>query len=167
MGEENSRASADTTESTDDPGLIRYVRRLTVEADRFVQLFGGRHELHRTDLAALVAIMDAAGTGHPLSQGELAEALSLSASATTSALDRLQSAGYVERRRDTADRRRLVLHLHEPAVRLARELFGPLGDAYARAWREFDTAQRTTIARFLAATIDATTQTAAGLGERE
>ncbi|OQO93002.1 MarR family winged helix-turn-helix transcriptional regulator [Saccharomonospora piscinae] len=151
----------------DDRELIRQVRRLTVEADRFTHLFGDLHDLHRTDLTALVVIMDAAVRGHPVSQGELAESLNLSPSATTSVLDRLQHAGHLERRRDTGDRRRVVLHVRDSALELGRDLFTPLGEAYAAAWREFDSAQRDTILRFLSATIEATVRTRTELLERD
>lgn len=151
----------DDTAAVDDSTLIRHVRRLTLEADRFTQHFGHRHALHRTDLTALVLVLDADGDGHPLSQGDLAHTLGLSASATTSVLDRLQEAGYVERRRDTLDRRRIVLRVREPALELGRALFTPLRRAYARAWRQFDDAERHTIARFLATTVDATVHTTA------
>ena len=107
--------------------------------------------------------MDAADEGRLLSQGDLAATLNLSASATTSVLDRLQTAGYIERRRDTADRRKLVLHLHESALTLGDQLFIPLGEAYFTVWREFDREQRRTIVRFLAATLAATARTSAAL----
>lgn len=158
----------DTAEpTTSDWALVRHIRRLTVEADRFLQHFGEAHALHRTDMAALVVIMDAAAEGRPLSQGELAAELRLSASATTSVLDRLQELGHVERRRDSRDRRRVVLHVRDSAVELGRELFTPLGEEYARTWAEFDDEQRHTIARFLEATVDATVRTHSRSAERD
>jgi len=39
--------------------LVRLLRQLTVETDRFAEMFGEAHGLHRTDLNALVVIMDA------------------------------------------------------------------------------------------------------------
>ncbi|EID54569.1 MarR family winged helix-turn-helix transcriptional regulator [Saccharomonospora xinjiangensis] len=153
--------------TTADLPLARHIRRLTVEADRFVQHFGETHGLHRTDMAALVVIMDAAEEGRPLNQGELASELRLSASATTSVLDRLQSLGYVERRRDSRDRRRLVLHVRPAALELGRGLFVPLGEAYSRAWANFDDEQRRTIVRFLEATVNATMDTHSRLTERD
>ena len=166
-GETTSTTAAETVApdepDVDDWTLVRYIRRLTMEADRFLQALSDLHGLHRTDLAALSAIMDAADEGRLLSQGDLAATLNLSASATTSVLDRLQTAGYIERRRDTADRRKLVLHLHESALALGNELFTPLGEAYFTVWREFDREQRRTIVRFLAATLAATARTSAAL----
>ncbi|WP_197321947.1 MarR family transcriptional regulator [Saccharomonospora sp. NB11] len=145
------------TRGVDDSTLVGHIRALMIESSRFVNAFGDSHALHRSDLAALVAIMDAAGRGHPLSQGELATQLRLSASATTSVLDRLQA--HVERRRDTRDRRRVVLHIRPSAQKLGFELFGPLGMAYAQAWAQFDEDERRIIARFLAATVEATKHT--------
>ncbi|EHK89206.1 MarR family winged helix-turn-helix transcriptional regulator [Saccharomonospora azurea] len=147
------------TGGVDDSTLIGHIRTLMVESSRFVHAFGDSHALHRSDLAALVAIMDAATSGHPLSQGELANELQLSASATTSVLDRLQALGHVERRRDDRDRRRVVLHIRPSAQKLGHELFSPLGAAYARAWAQFDEAERRTIERFLDVTVEATVRT--------
>ncbi|EIF00970.1 MarR family winged helix-turn-helix transcriptional regulator [Saccharomonospora glauca] len=147
------------TRGVDDGTLVGYIRALMIESSRFINAFGDSHALHRSDLAALVAIMDAAGRGRPLSQGELATELRLSASATTSVLDRLQALGHIERRRDSRDRRRVVLHIRPSAQKLGFELFGPLGMAYAQAWAQFDEDERRIIARFLAATVEATKHT--------
>src|SRR5690606_24924943 len=87
-GETTSTTAAETVApdepDVDDWTLVRYIRRLTMEADRFLQALSDLHDLHRTDLAALSAIMDAADEGRLLSQGDLAATLNLSASATTS-----------------------------------------------------------------------------------
>ncbi|WP_026455473.1 MarR family winged helix-turn-helix transcriptional regulator [Saccharomonospora iraqiensis] len=148
---------------SDDEALIRQVRRLTVEADRFTEMFGEVHGLHRTDLNAVVAIMDADRAGAPLSPGELAGTLHLSPSATTSVLDRLSAAGHVRRESDPADRRRVVLRVCDSALRLGSELFTPLGEEYARVWEGFDDAERRTIARFLTGTTEATVRIRARL----
>jgi DNA-binding MarR family transcriptional regulator len=64
---------------------------------------------------------------HPTSTaGEIASALGLTTGAVTSLLDRLERAGYVQRTRDSADRRRVHVELTERSRRLADELYGPL-----------------------------------------
>ncbi|MER5264001.1 MarR family transcriptional regulator [Actinosynnema sp. NPDC002837] len=143
--------------------LVRLLRQLTVETDRFVEIFGERQRMHRTDLDALAVIMDARWGDEPMSPTRLAEALHLSASATTSVLDRLEASGHVERARNPHDRRKVELRVPAKALELGRDFFEPLDHAFTRAWRQFDDADKEVIARFLTASIDATVAVRAGL----
>lgn len=151
------------TSAGDDEGstetLIQRLRQLTVETDRFAEMFGEAQRMHRTDLNALAVIMDSGLRGHPVSPGELAASLHLSASATTTVLDRLEAVGHVRRERSAHDRRRVEVRVEDQALEVGRALFAPLGAAYARAWETFTDDERRTIARFLAVTIDATVRT--------
>lgn len=142
---------------TDDLGLIRLLRALTVESDRFAEQFGARHGLHRTDLNALVIIMDAERRGEPMSPSQLSTALGLSASATTALLDRLERSGHLGRDRAADDRRRVRLVMPTKALELGREFFAPLGAEFARTWAGFSATERETIARFLGSSITAMT----------
>jgi hypothetical protein len=63
-----------------DRGLGRLLRQLTVETDRLAEVFGETHGMHRTDLNALVVIMDSSRRGEPISPTQLARALHLSIS---------------------------------------------------------------------------------------
>ncbi|PRX44551.1 MarR family protein [Prauserella shujinwangii] len=154
-------------EGFDDTALIRKLRQLTVETDHFAEIFRTAHHLHRTDLNALTVIMDATLGGRSLSPGELAEALHLSASATTALLDRLEAAGHVVRDRSGEDRRRIELRIREPARELGRRFFGPLGTELAREWSGFTPEERQVIRRFLTATIEATVRTRGRLARGE
>jgi DNA-binding MarR family transcriptional regulator len=147
----------------DNSALVRLLRQLTVETDRFVEIFGEKQRMHRTDLNALALIMDARWSGEPMSPTRLAEALHLSASATTSVLDRLESSGHVERTRSPHDRRKVELRVPDKALELGRRFFGPLDGAFTRAWQQFDDADKEVIARFLGASIDATVAVRADL----
>ncbi|CAL9413454.1 hypothetical protein SUDANB95_01694 [Actinosynnema sp. ALI-1.44] len=140
----------------DNTTLVRLLRQLVVESDHFVGLFGEWHGLHRTDMNALVLVMDADRRGTPLSPSRLAEAMHLSASATTSVLDRLESSGHVQRARSTTDRRKVELRVNDKALDLGRRFFAPLSGAYTAAWESFSDEEKATIARFLTASIDAT-----------
>src|SRR5262245_5400564 len=73
-------ASRETPETFE---LMVRMRALTVESDRFAERFAASHGLHRTDLNALVVILDAARAGRPLTPGGLGAALNLSPPATT------------------------------------------------------------------------------------
>lgn len=63
--------------------------------------------------------MDATHTGARPTPGELASRMSLSPSATTSLLDRLETAGHIVRSRDSADRRVVTVTITEKPSRLA------------------------------------------------
>lgn len=143
-----------------DDGLVRKLRRLTVENDHFVEVLSDTYGLHRTDLNAIALIIDA---GRPMSPGELAAALHLSAPATTALLDRLEAAGHIRRERSTTDRRRVELRVSPEVLEFGRRVFTPLGAELSRAWAEFDSAERAVIDRFLTATIDATLRARASL----
>ncbi|ACU38800.1 MarR family winged helix-turn-helix transcriptional regulator [Actinosynnema mirum] len=145
--------------------LVRLLQLLTVESDRFAERFGERHRMHRTDLNALLHIMEARWSEQPMTPGRLAEVMRLSASATTSVLDRLESSGHVHRVRSASDRRRVDLAVDQRALELGREFFLPLNEAFTRAWAGFDEAERAVVARFLRASIEATTEVRDGLDE--
>ena len=139
----------------EDAALVVLLRTLTVETDRFTDIFGASHHMHRTDLNALTRIMDAERAGRPLRPGQLAEALHLSASSVTSVVDRLEAAGHVHRDRSGTDRRQVVLRVNEEAMTVARAFFTPLAAEFDRAWAEFGDDDREVIARFLARSTDA------------
>ncbi|GGS58484.1 MarR family winged helix-turn-helix transcriptional regulator [Actinokineospora fastidiosa] len=140
----------------DDEVLITLLRRLTVESDRFAEMFAEVHGVHRTDMNALAVIMDAAKAGTPLSPTALAAALNLSNSATTSLLDRLERAGHVERIRSARDRRKIELRMRDQARELGIAFFAPLRQELLAAWRDLPDDHRAVIGRFLTTTIDAT-----------
>ncbi|MFE6614534.1 MarR family winged helix-turn-helix transcriptional regulator [Amycolatopsis sp. NPDC057786] len=146
------------TEPVTDDLLVLLLRQLTVESDRFAEMFGEAHGLHRTDLNALAVIMDAARMGDPMSPSRLASALHLSASATTAVLDRLERAGHLYRDRSATDRRKVELRMHEQARRIGAEFFQPLGERYAEAWRDMGEDERRAVARFLRGSIAATVE---------
>ncbi|WP_340681654.1 MarR family transcriptional regulator [Amycolatopsis coloradensis] len=151
-------AGSEEVEQVTDDLLVLLLRQLTVESDRFAEMFGESHGLHRTDLNALAVIMDAARMGDPMSPSRLASALHLSASATTAVLDRLERAGHLYRDRSATDRRKVELRMHDQARRIGAEFFQPLGERYAEAWRDLGEDERRAVARFLRNSIAATVE---------
>ncbi|MEW9527481.1 MarR family winged helix-turn-helix transcriptional regulator [Microbispora sp. NPDC049125] len=145
-----------TEEPVDPFTLMALMRRLNVEADRFGERFAVDHGLHRTDLNALVVIMDAAREGRPLSPGALGAALNLSAPATTALINRLEQAGHLTRHRSAVDRRKVELAVHEQAATLAGRFFAPLGQEMSAVIDDFTGEERQVIARFLSRSIEAT-----------
>ena len=67
-----------------------------------------------------------------MSAGQLASVIGLTTGATTTAIDRLQRAGYAHRRDDPNDRRRVLVVASEDGARQAFALFDGLLDALAR-----------------------------------
>ncbi|MEU7476367.1 MarR family transcriptional regulator [Lentzea sp. NPDC042327] len=136
-----------------DYELSMLVRALVMESNRFLEIFSAAHELHSTDMTALNLLM----TAHsPMTPGTLARALNLSASATTSVLDRLERAGHVSRDRSPGDRRRVELRVHAAAEALASTFFQPLAREFAATWGAMTPEDRRVVADFLASTTAAT-----------
>lgn len=136
-----------------DHDLSMLVRALVMESNRFLDIFSAAHELHPTDMTALNLIMTARS---PMTPGALAKALNLSASATTSVLDRLERAGHVTRDRSPDDRRRVELRALSAATALASAFFQPLAREYSSVWENLSAADRQVVARFLTTTTEAT-----------
>ncbi|GAA3666396.1 DNA-binding MarR family transcriptional regulator [Lentzea atacamensis] len=136
-----------------DYDLSMLLRALVAESNRFLEIFSAAHELHPTDMTALNLIMTARS---PMTPGALAKALNLSASATTSVLDRLERAGHVVRDRDPDDRRRVELRVLSTATALASTFFQPLAREFSSAWERLSAEDRQVVARFLATTTEAT-----------
>jgi DNA-binding MarR family transcriptional regulator len=98
------------------------LRALSTEIDRLDQAAADRYGLNRTDMRAL----DIVAQDGPLAPTDLARLLGFTTGGVTTVLDRLERAGYIRRRADAADRRRLVVEA--TAVTAARDLevFGGL-----------------------------------------
>jgi DNA-binding MarR family transcriptional regulator len=146
--------SAASTEVTVDGGVDRaelalLLRRLTIELDAVGERFASLHGLGRTDVRALVAIMDAARSGAALTAGALGTAVDLSSASVTALVDRLERAGHVRRVRDSADRRRVVLEMSEPAMAAGAEFFGGLQRDLMAAMARYSDDELAVVRRFL------------------
>ena len=128
-------------------GLL--LRRLTVELDAVGQRFAEVHGLNRTDVRALVAIMDAARAGRALTAGALGAAVDLSSASVTALLDRLERVGHVQRVRDESDRRRVVLEISEEAMAAGGRFFGGLQRDLVAAMSGFSDEELAVVRRFL------------------
>jgi DNA-binding MarR family transcriptional regulator len=131
--------------------VVRSLQALTSATLHFSDRAAASRGMHRSDLQALQALVAARESGvGTLTPGELAQVLTLSPSATTTLVDRLERAGHVERSHDQADRRRVVLTMTRHAGTEARAMFGPMAAAMSAALAEFDDDEISTILRFLA-----------------
>lgn len=93
----------------------------------FTHRFAAWLGLHSTDAEALIEILTAEERGGTLSPARLSERISLSNSATTALLNRLEKAGHIVRSREHDDRRIVTLRSTPRIHDLADDFFGPLG----------------------------------------
>jgi DNA-binding MarR family transcriptional regulator len=108
------------------------------------QSIAERFGLGPTDLKCL----DLARHEQHLTAGRLAELTGLSTSAITAALDRLERGGFVERQRDPADRRKVIV---APRYERAAELgaaYEPIAKAFGGALDDFTDAELEVIIRY-------------------
>jgi DNA-binding MarR family transcriptional regulator len=135
--------------SADRRELALLLRRLTVELDAVGQRFAQVHGLNRTDVRALVAIMDAARGGESLTAGRLGAAVDLSSASVTALLDRLEKVGHIRRTRDADDRRRVVLEMSDSAMAAGAEHFGALQRDLTAAMGGYSDEELAVVRRFL------------------
>ncbi len=131
--------------------ITNNLRRYAVDAQHIGHAFANLHGLNATDLQALVAVMDAELRGDPITPGRLGEQLNLSSGSVTALLDRLEQAGHVRRDRDTADRRKILLHYADRGATLAMQFFQPLGSRTDSVMAEFSDKELEVVHRFIAA----------------
>ena len=137
----------DRKATTQEVALL--LRRLTVELDAVGQRFALEHGLNRTDVRALVAIMDAARRGQPMTAGRLGEAVELRSASVTALLDRLEKVGHLRRVRDPEDRRRVSLEMSDEAMAAGAEHFGGLQRDLAAAMAAYSDEELLVVRRFL------------------
>ncbi len=140
--------------------IVELVQRLTTESERLLHAFAAHNGLHRTDVEALLHVMHAEGRGEPSTPGQLAEALGVTSGAATGAIDRLERAGHVERRRSRDDRRKIHLHYADSGREVAVAFFRPLGRLTDTLMEQFTDEELAVVRRYLAGLVDATAQEA-------
>lgn len=112
---------AGVSSSTPDPArerarlmqaLLAEMTRMTGLSVLFSHALAARVGLNPTDLEALEILL----RDGPLPAGRLAEVTGLTTGAITGVVDRLERKGYVRRRPDPGDRRRVMIEVEHPAV---------------------------------------------------
>ncbi len=137
----------EATRARQEIGLL--LRRLNVELDAVGQRFADVHGLNRTDVRALVAIMDAARRGEALTAGRLGDAVDLRSASVTALVDRLERVGHVRRVRDPEDRRRVGLEMSESAMAAGAEHFGGLARDLVAAMGDYGEDELAVVRRWL------------------
>jgi DNA-binding MarR family transcriptional regulator len=119
------------------------------ESGRMVEVFAAAQQMHRTDLHALLVIMDTQHNGRSATPKVLTEALNLTSGAVTGVVDRLVRSGHVERETDNFDRRQVKLVCREPAMGVARDFFEPIGARMAAVMQGYSLDELATVEKFL------------------
>ncbi len=96
--------------------LISEIRRSQAATQRFDRAVADAVGLNMTDMGCI----DVLSQQGPMTAGQLAMHTGLSSGAMTTALDRLEAAGYARRVRDERDRRRVLVELTEACSALDR-----------------------------------------------
>ena len=102
-------------------------------------------QLNATDLHCLELAIEEPG----VTAGRLAQRSGLTSGAVTGVLDRLERAGFIERRPDPADRRSITVQPVTAMADEARRAMAPLDEALGRVLAERTPAERSLIDRFL------------------
>ena len=135
--------------SNDKAGLIRAIGEATQlyqeSTEAFDEAVGARLGLNATDRRYL-GVLHRAG---PCPVSHVAAETGLSRAAMTTAIDRIEAAGYVRRVRSAADRRGVTVELTDTARAAIAAIWGPLLGGAERVFTRYSTAQLETILDFL------------------
>ena len=114
-------------------------KELIDELNQSVQRGGTLTVIHTNAIADKIGLsatefeaVDIITNNQPVSAGQLATFCGLTTGAITGLVDRLERAGFVRRKSDPTDRRRVLLeHVHAPQIEdKVRQLYQPISVAY-------------------------------------
>jgi DNA-binding MarR family transcriptional regulator len=108
-----------------------------------------RLKINETDLGALRYLLVAWQREQSASPKELALALGISSASTTLVIDRLEKAGFIQRRRHPVDRRALILEPGEKATEEFRSAFDVERRGVLAAADTLSSEETETVTRFL------------------
>jgi DNA-binding MarR family transcriptional regulator len=122
--------------------LVQSYQDATDEVDEAV---AARLRLNRTDLRCLSVLSRTGGS----SASALADATGLTRGAMTTALDRLEHAGYARRVWDQQDRRSVRVELTDRARKEIWDLYGPLAQEGGKMLQGYSTPELEAVRRYL------------------
>ncbi len=128
-----------------DESILNSLRRITRAIDVYSRKLAATYKLTAPQLVCL-RYLDRFG---PHTPSELAREAALSQATVTGILDRLESRGLVERRRDNKDRRRISIYLTSEGRRLSQAAPTPLQELFAARLAELPAEEQAGIDRIL------------------
>ena len=131
--------------------LDEAARRLGAQTVLVSDLVATRVGLNSTDLECLDLLYLAGAT----TAGRLAAHTGLTSGATTAAIDRLERAGFVTRRRDSTDRRVVLVEVVEAGAKLIIPFYRPIIDGMEKVQAKFSDQQLATVLRYVTESLDA------------
>jgi len=134
-------------------------RRLGAQTVLVSDLVATRVGLNSTDLECLDLLYLAGAT----TAGRLAAHTGLTSGATTAAIDRLEHAGFVTRRRDVEDRRVVLVEVVEAGARLIYPFYRPIVGRLEKVHVKFSDQQLATVLRYFTESLDAMSEHVAWL----
>jgi DNA-binding MarR family transcriptional regulator len=126
---------------------IGVVRPFAASVLVFHNAVADRVGLHISDLRCLLLLAD-----HPRTPGTLAAQLGITPAAVTAMVDRLESDGYVTRRRDSGDRRKVMVSAQPDRLAAVEEAYEAQGRAMRTLLGEYDDKEFAAIIDFLGRT---------------
>jgi DNA-binding MarR family transcriptional regulator len=126
--------------------LEREIRKLSAQSVLFSTAISSRLGINSSDLECL----DIVNLGGAATAGQLAAATGLSTGAITGVIDRLVKAGFVRRRRDGRDRRRVIIEPMPGVERKIAPMFASLSAAMARLWSTYSDVDLELVRRWVA-----------------
>jgi DNA-binding MarR family transcriptional regulator len=125
--------------------ILQVSRAIDSDLERVDELAAARLGISSTDFRCLEVI----SRGEVVTAGRLASEAGLTTGAVTALVDRLERAGYVERRDDPRDRRRVLIAPTRRAMQRVWPLFAGIVAASTAVLEGFSAEQLQTIAAFL------------------
>jgi DNA-binding MarR family transcriptional regulator len=125
--------------------LSEAMRAYQMAVDIFDDAVAGKLGLNRTDFRCI----DILDQHQPMTAGALAQAARISSGTMTFVIDRLEAAGYVRRRRDNDDRRRVLVEMVPAAHRKVLAYHLPMIEDAHRALAEFAADEIAVVRKFL------------------
>ena len=125
--------------------ILALFRAIDGDMDRMDEVAAARLGISRTDFRCL----DILSRGNSMTPGQLAEETGLSSGATTALLDRLEKGGFVRRKRDVKDRRRVFVLPTKRSIDEVWPIFEGLVAGVTRLMGQFRLEELETILRFL------------------
>src|SRR5262249_38277119 len=85
----------------------------------------------------------------PLTAGEIAQYTGLTTASVTSLIDRLENKGFVQRVRDSKDRRGVIVELNQERLTELGQVFASVGGVFEDLFKVYDDEQLATIVDYL------------------
>ncbi|BAV97917.1 MarR family winged helix-turn-helix transcriptional regulator [Lysobacter enzymogenes] len=132
-----------------DPSLVEQVglcvRKMGAQSVLTSQVIAQIFEMHTTDLEVLDLIF----LRKQVTAGQLAEATGLSTGSVTALIDRLATAGYVERTTCAEDRRRVLVSVRPEAIEPIKSVYMDMKRRMSALWSGYSASELELVCDFL------------------